>query len=153
MTTTMRMLPVRTTSALRGLIDQVGPVNPATRALLILGADAAGLDLHGVERELAALLAADLHDEVRQALAVIYARLTGNGERQEYQPVPMERQERPSIDRQERPPVSVERQERPPQPVVVAVPQTSPEEATPPAPAIDPDNDPFANVGIDVNTD
>ncbi|NJO82356.1 MAG: hypothetical protein HC828_05760 [Blastochloris sp.] len=132
MTTTMRMLPVRTTSALRGLIDQVGPVNPATRALLILGADAAGLDLHGIERELAALLAADLHDEVRQALAMIYARLTGNGARQEYTPVPLEHQERP------------------PQPVVVAMPHVAIEEATPPAPVIDPDNDPFANVGFDV---
>lgn len=38
MTTTMRLLPVRTTPALRALIDRAGPVNAATRALIILGA-------------------------------------------------------------------------------------------------------------------
>lgn len=56
MTTAMRLLRVRVSPALRGLIDQVGPVNPATRALLVLGAAAAGLELHGLEREVAALL-------------------------------------------------------------------------------------------------
>lgn len=61
-------LPVRASAALRALIDQAGPVNAATRALIILGAEAAGLDLVGVEREAAALLAADLAPGVTDGL-------------------------------------------------------------------------------------
>ncbi len=68
MTTTTRLLPVRVSATLRTVIDQAGPVNPATRALIILGAAATGAKLHGLEREIAALLAADLHDDVHAAL-------------------------------------------------------------------------------------
>lgn len=75
MTTTMRLLPVRVSAKLRALIDQVGPVNPATRALLVLGADAAGLELGGLEREIAGLLAADLDVAVRAALRDLLARV------------------------------------------------------------------------------
>jgi hypothetical protein len=68
MTTSMRLLPVRVTPDLRQLIDQVGAVNPASRALILLGAAAAGLDLHGLEREIARLLAADLDERVQAGL-------------------------------------------------------------------------------------
>jgi hypothetical protein len=71
MTTTMRLLPVRVSPALRGLIDQVGPVNPATRALLVLGAAAAGLELCGLEREVAALLSAELESHTQDAVAMV----------------------------------------------------------------------------------
>lgn len=77
MTTPMRLLPVRVSPALRGLIDQVGPVNPATRALLVLGAAAAGLELRGLEREVALLLGAELAPEVRAALRQLFGSLTG----------------------------------------------------------------------------
>ena len=40
-----RLLGVRVSPALRQLIDQAGPVTAATRALLILGAAAAGQDV------------------------------------------------------------------------------------------------------------
>nr|WP_044200473.1 hypothetical protein [Oscillochloris trichoides] len=60
MSTRLRLLPVRVSTDLRAMIDQVGPVNPATRALLLLGADAAGLELSGLEREIPGLLAAPL---------------------------------------------------------------------------------------------
>ena len=60
MTTKLKMLPVRVSPALRALIDQAGPVNAAARALIILGAEAAGLDLGGMEREVAGLLAENL---------------------------------------------------------------------------------------------
>ena len=76
MTTTMRLLPVRVSADLRGLIDQVGPVNPAVRALLLLGADAVGLDLGGLDREIAGLLAAELDERVQAGLRQIFARLT-----------------------------------------------------------------------------
>jgi hypothetical protein len=82
MTTTMRLLPVRVSTMLRAVIDQAGPVNPATRALIILGAASAGWDLRGLEREIAALLAADLHDDVHTALRQVFAqRATTDGER------------------------------------------------------------------------
>jgi hypothetical protein len=68
MTTSMRLLPVRVTPDLRQLIDQVGAVNPASRALILLGAAAAGLDLHGLEREIARLLATDLDERVQAGL-------------------------------------------------------------------------------------
>jgi hypothetical protein len=72
MATTMEQLPVRTSSALRGLIDQAGPVNAATRALIILGAAAAGLELRMVEREVFALLGCEgLAPEVRAALVQV----------------------------------------------------------------------------------
>lgn len=64
MTTKLKMLPVRVSPALRALIDQAGPVNAATRALIILGAEAAGLDLDGMDREVAGLLVEDLALEV-----------------------------------------------------------------------------------------
>lgn len=75
MTTAMRLLPVRVSPALRGLIDQVGPVNPATRALLVLGAAAAGLELRGLEREVAALLGAELEPHTQDALRRLFAHL------------------------------------------------------------------------------
>ncbi|MEI7772743.1 MAG: hypothetical protein WCI67_22320 [Chloroflexales bacterium] len=87
MTTTMRLLPVRVSADLRGLIDQVGPVNPGTRALLLLGADAAGLDLGGLEREIAGLLAADLDARVQAGLRQIFARLTARPPQVAAQPV------------------------------------------------------------------
>lgn len=62
------MLPVRASPALRTLIDQAGPVNAATRALIILGAEAAGLDLAGMEREVAGLLAENLTSNVLEGL-------------------------------------------------------------------------------------
>lgn len=76
MTTTMRLLPVRVSATLRAVIDQAGPVNPATRALIILGAAATGAELRGLEREIAALLAADLHDDVHTALRQVFTHLT-----------------------------------------------------------------------------
>ncbi len=45
MATTMKRLPARTSATLRATIDQAGPVSAATRALLWLGADAAGLQI------------------------------------------------------------------------------------------------------------
>lgn len=75
MTTPMRLLPVRVSPALRGLIDQVGPVNPATRALLVLGAAAAGLELRGLEREVAALLGTELAPNTQEALRRLFAQL------------------------------------------------------------------------------
>lgn len=75
MTTAMRLLPVRVSPALRGLIDQVGPVNPATRALLVLGAAAAGLELRGLEREVAALLSTELAPSTQDALRRLFAQL------------------------------------------------------------------------------
>lgn len=71
----MRLLPVRVSPALRGLIDQVGPVNPATRALLVLGAAAAGLELRGLEREVAALLGTELEPHIQNALRRLFAQL------------------------------------------------------------------------------
>jgi hypothetical protein len=68
MTTKLKMLPVWVSPALRALIDQVGPVNAATRALIILGAEAAGFDLDGMEREVAGLLAEELALEVSERL-------------------------------------------------------------------------------------
>jgi hypothetical protein len=73
----MRLLPVRVSATLRDLIDQVGPVNPATRALVVLGAAVAGLDLRGLEREVAALLGADLAPEVQAGLRQVYAQVAG----------------------------------------------------------------------------
>ncbi|NJM07378.1 hypothetical protein HC891_16125 [Candidatus Gracilibacteria bacterium] len=75
MTTTMRLLPVRVSANLRSVIDQAGPVNPATRALIILGAATAGWDLRGLEREIAALLSADLAPEVHATLRQVFAQL------------------------------------------------------------------------------
>lgn len=78
MTTPMRLLPVRVSPALRGLIDQVGPVNPATRALLVLGATAAGLELRGLEREVAALLSTELAPCTQNALRQLFTRLSSS---------------------------------------------------------------------------
>lgn len=75
MTTTMRLLPVRTTSALRAVIDCVGPVNAATRALIILGLHAAERSLDGLQREIALLLAEPLTPAVMTMLEQIYQAL------------------------------------------------------------------------------
>ncbi len=75
MSTRLRLLPVRVSTDLRAMIDQVGPVNPATRALLLLGADAAGLELSGLEREIAGLLAAPLDAAVHNRLRQIFTRI------------------------------------------------------------------------------
>ena len=75
MTTSMRLLPVRTTAVLRSLIEGVGPINAATRALIILGADRANLDLHGLEREIALLLGELLDEHVSAALRAVYHQL------------------------------------------------------------------------------
>ncbi len=75
MTTSMRLLPVRTTAGLRRLIEGVGPINAATRALIILGADRANLDLCGFEREIALLLSELLDEQVSAALRAVYHRL------------------------------------------------------------------------------
>jgi hypothetical protein len=47
----MKRLPARTSATLRAMIDQAGPVSAATRALLWLGADAAGLPISPAGRE------------------------------------------------------------------------------------------------------
>lgn len=87
MTSKHKPLPVRASAALRALIDQSGPVNAATRALIILGAKAAGLDLTGVEREAAALLAADLAPGVADGLRRIVAQQNRQPGRVEAAPV------------------------------------------------------------------
>lgn len=76
MTTKLKMLPVRVSPALRALIDQAGPVNAATRALIILGAEAVGLDLTSLEREVAGLLAEDLAPQVLVGLKKTLLQLT-----------------------------------------------------------------------------
>jgi hypothetical protein len=95
----MRLLPVRVSTTLRAVIDQAGPVNPATRALIILGAATSGWDLHGLEREIAALLAADLHDDVHTALRQVFAQRAATSEERrlpdpppipDHQPAPSE---------------------------------------------------------------
>ena len=80
MPTKMNRLPVRTSAALRSVIDQAGPVNAATRALLWLGADAAGLTIPAAgRREIAALLIEEgLTTSVLAALQQLYDRLAGN---------------------------------------------------------------------------
>lgn len=73
MSTTLPRLPVRTSEALRELIAAAGPVNAATRALIILGAQAAGLDLGPeITREIYALLLCERLDPgVRAALEAV----------------------------------------------------------------------------------
>lgn len=88
MATTMRLLPVRVSAELRALIDQVGPVNPATRALLLLGADAVGLELRGLEREIAGLLATPLDSEVQARLRDLFSRIAVAGVGNEPEPLP-----------------------------------------------------------------
>ena len=75
MATTMRLLPVRTTARVRAMIDRVGTVNAATRALLFIGAYRAGLELDGMDREIALLLAEDLDRRVASALRHVYSAL------------------------------------------------------------------------------
>ncbi|NJO83638.1 MAG: hypothetical protein HC828_13090 [Blastochloris sp.] len=135
MTTTMRLLPVRVSTTLRAVIDQAGPVNPATHALIILGAATSGWDLRGLEREIAALLSADLAPEVHAALRQVFAHLaTAPEERRLPDPTPVP-------DRQ-------------PAPSEEAVPTHG--QANDPfasEEAIQPDgqaDDPFATIGIDV---
>lgn len=66
----MQALPVRASTALRALLDQAGPISSATRALLIVGAHAAGYDITSLRHELAALLLrAELDTAVLDALA------------------------------------------------------------------------------------
>jgi hypothetical protein len=135
MTTTMRLLPVRVSATLRAVIDQAGPVNPATRALLILGAAATGAELRGLEREIAALLSADLAPEVHAALRQVFAHLaTAPEERSLPDPPPIPNHQPPPSEK--------------------AVPidgQANDSFAS--AEAIQPDgqvDDPFATIGIDV---
>lgn len=85
MATTMRLLPVRTTAALRAVIDQAGPVNAATRALIIIGAHAAGLSLTGLEREIALLFGEELEPSVGAALHHVYLQLTISAPEEEAQ--------------------------------------------------------------------
>lgn len=135
MSTLMRLLPVRVSASLRAVIDQAGPVNPATRALLILGAVRAGLDVRGLEREVATLLAADLHDDVHAALRQVFTHLaTAPEERRRPDPPPIP-------DHQPAPPADVappDEQDNEP----LASEETVPSEGQA--------DDPFATIGIDV---
>lgn len=88
-------LPVRASPALRALIDQAGPVNAATRALIILGAETAGLDLAGIEREAASLLAAKLTPGVAEGLRRLVARPAHEPVRAEVAPIPAPRGDPP----------------------------------------------------------
>ncbi len=80
MATKMKRLPARTSETLRTTIDQAGPVSAATRALLWLGADAAGLTIPAAgRREIAVLLVEEgLTPTVLAALQQLYDRLAGN---------------------------------------------------------------------------
>lgn len=69
MATSMRLLPVRTTARVRAMIDRVGTVNAATRALLFIGAYRTSLELEGMDREIALLLAEDLDRQVGERAA------------------------------------------------------------------------------------
>ncbi len=65
-------LPVRVSPALREIIDQAGPVNAATRALILLGAAASELNLDAVADEMHALIGCqDLAPAVRAALQTL----------------------------------------------------------------------------------
>ncbi len=77
MATKMKRLPARTSETLRTTIDQAGPVSVATRALLWLGADAAGLTIPAAgRREIAVLLVEEgLTPTVLAALQQLYDRL------------------------------------------------------------------------------
>ncbi len=79
MATSMKRLPARTSETLRTTIDEAGPISVATRALLWLGADAAGLTIPAAgRREIAALLVEEgLTPTVLAALQQLYDRLTG----------------------------------------------------------------------------
>jgi hypothetical protein len=124
MSTSMRLLPVRTTDRLRAVIDRVGSVNAATRALLIVGAHSSGLDLDGLDREIALLLAEDLDQNVAGALRHVYGTL-------------MDRQE-PQCQQSSAAPI--------PAPVsLVAMPEGVP--AAEEVPAMD---DPFSTIGVEV---
>jgi hypothetical protein len=83
----MRLLPVRTTARVRAMIDRVGTVNAATRALLFIGAYRAGLELDGMDREIALLLAEDLDRRVASALRQVYSALMDAAEAAD--PAPM----------------------------------------------------------------
>jgi hypothetical protein len=61
-------LYVRPSPALRELVASAGSVTDAVRALLLIGAAAAGLDVAGVEGDAGRLLAADLDPRVAVAL-------------------------------------------------------------------------------------
>jgi hypothetical protein len=69
------------------MIDRVGTVNAATRALLFIGAHRAGLELEGMDREIALLLAEDLDRRVASALRQVYGALMDAAEAAD--PVPM----------------------------------------------------------------
>lgn len=65
----LTVLGVRVSPALRALLDAAGPLNSATRALLLLGAAAAGLEIDGARAEPYRLLGAEeLRPGVRAAL-------------------------------------------------------------------------------------
>lgn len=76
MPSTLPRLPVRVSPGLRDLVAQAGPMGPAARALLILGARAAGLDVTPVAHEALALLGRPgLPAGVRAALLDLAAEL------------------------------------------------------------------------------
>jgi hypothetical protein len=77
MATNLKRLPARTSDTLRATVDQAGPISAATRALLWLGADAAGLTIPAAgRREIAALLVeVGLTPTVLAALQQLYDRL------------------------------------------------------------------------------
>jgi hypothetical protein len=135
MSTLMRLLPVRVSTSLRAVIDQAGPVNPATRALIILGAANAGMDLRSLEREVAALLSAELTPDVHTALRQVFTHLAT---------APKERStadQTPIPNHQPAPPVDTA-----PPPEQADDPFTSEEAVLPDGQA----DDPFATIGIDV---
>lgn len=74
MATTMKLLAIRTSATLRAVIDSIGAVNNASRALLWLGAGVAGLPISADgRREIARLLGdGSLAPDVHAALQRLY---------------------------------------------------------------------------------
>jgi hypothetical protein len=80
MATLLKRIPARASDTLQGVVRSAGPVSAATRALLWLGAGAAGLPISlAGRREIAALLVENLDAGVLTALQQLYDRL-GRGE-------------------------------------------------------------------------
>jgi hypothetical protein len=143
MATSMRLLPVRTTARVRAMIDRVGTVNAATRALLFIGAYRAGLELDGMDREIALLLAEDLDRRVASALRQVYSALMDSAEAAD--PVLM----LPVAQAEHAPTQAIAVGGIAQAPTPATVPATAtvlPFEPTEPAEA----DDPFAAVGIEV---
>jgi len=143
MATSMRLLPVRTTARVRAMIDRVGTVNAATRALLFIGAHRAGLELEGMDREIALLLAEDLDRRVASTLRQVYAALmdaTDAGDPEWIAPLPTAQPGPGHV-------MAVGRLAQSPTPGdVAATPTLLPFEQ----PAQSEEDDPFASVGIEV---